>query len=104
MCYCDADVPGGRSPGGEYGKQQMKDTTMEIYSEMTDLALVRAQTRAAGTSTLAKSAAQPDCPGDEVFALALRDDSNQELDWLWAYMQVTREDQRRYCLERALAI
>jgi len=77
---------------------------MEIYSEMTELTLVRAQARVAGAGTLAKSAAQPDCPGDEVFAQALRDDSNQELDWLWAYVQVTREDQRRYCLKRALAI
>jgi hypothetical protein len=77
---------------------------MEIYSETTELALVLTQTRPAGRDKWVTSAAQPDCPGDEVFAQALRDDSNQELDWLWAYVQVTREDQRRYCLERALAI
>ena len=77
---------------------------MDIYSEMTELAIVGAQTRGAGRDKRVTSAVQPDCPGDEVFAQALRDDSNQELDWLWAYMQVTREDQRRYCLERALAI
>jgi hypothetical protein len=77
---------------------------MNIYSEMTELALVPAQTRGAGRDKRVTSAAQPDCPGDEVFAQALRDDSNQELDWLWAYVQVTREDQRCYCLERALAI
>jgi hypothetical protein len=71
---------------------------------MTELALVQAQTRTASGSTPAKSAAQPECPGDEVFAQALHDDSNQELDWLWVYVQVTREDQRRYCLERALVI
>jgi len=49
-------------------------------------------------------AAHADCPGDEVFIQALRDDSNQELDWLWTYVQVTGDVQRRYCLERALAI
>ena len=77
---------------------------MEIYSDMMELALVHAQTRTTSRSTLAKSAAEPDCPGDEAFAQALRDDSNQELDWLWVYVQVTRDEQRRYCLERALAI
>jgi hypothetical protein len=77
---------------------------MEIYSEMTELALTPAQDRSAGWSKRAKSTAQDDCPGNEVFAEALRDDSNQELDWLWVYVQVTREDQRRYCLERALVI
>jgi hypothetical protein len=77
---------------------------MDIYSEMTELVLVGAQTRGVGHDKRVTSAAQTDCPGDEVFAQALRDDSNQELDWLWTYMQVTREDQRRYCLERALDI
>jgi hypothetical protein len=77
---------------------------MDTYSEMTELALVGAQTRGVGHDKRVTSAAQTDCPGDEVFAQALRDDSNQALDWLWAYVHVTREDQRRYCLERALAI
>jgi len=77
---------------------------MEIYSDMTELALVHAQTRTAGENTHAKGAAQDDCLGDQVFAQALRDDSNQELDWLWVYVQVTRDEQRRYCLDRALAI
>jgi hypothetical protein len=81
-----------------------KDIPMAIYSEMTELALSPAQDRSAGWSKPAKSTAQDDCPVNEVFAEALRDDSNQELDWLWVYVQVTREDQRRYCLERALVI
>jgi hypothetical protein len=77
---------------------------MEIYNEMTELAFAHAQTRSAVRVERVESAQQADCPGDEVFAQALRDDSNQELDWLWAHVQVTREDQRRYCLERARAI
>ncbi|GAB4441203.1 MAG: hypothetical protein OHK0015_38200 [Chloroflexi bacterium OHK40] len=40
----------------------------------------------------------------ELFRLALRADSNLELDWLWLYMQLSDEPHRRYCLERALAI
>ena len=39
-----------------------------------------------------------------MFAQALRDESNRELDWLWVYIQLTDVQQRRYCLERALAI
>jgi hypothetical protein len=77
---------------------------MKIYNDMMELALAHAQDRSAAWGKRAKSTAQTDCPGDEVFAQALRDDSNQALDWLWAYVHVTREDQRRYCLERALAI
>jgi hypothetical protein len=42
-------------------------------------------------------------PG-ELFAQALRDDSNREMDWLWLYTQMPRVSERRYCLERALAI
>jgi hypothetical protein len=41
---------------------------------------------------------------DGLFAAALRDPSNLELDWIWLACQVTRETERRYCLERALYI
>jgi hypothetical protein len=34
----------------------------------------------------------------------VREDSNYELDWLWAAEQVTAADEIRYCLERALYI
>lgn len=40
----------------------------------------------------------------DLFNLALRAGSNLELDWLWLYMQLTDLAQRRYCLERVLAI
>jgi hypothetical protein len=40
----------------------------------------------------------------ELFGLALRNNSNQELDWLWLFMQCDDGDRRRYCLERALSI
>src|SRR5437868_2391081 len=40
----------------------------------------------------------------DLFAQALIDNSNHELDWLWAASQLTDVVQRRYCLERALAI
>ena len=39
-----------------------------------------------------------------LFAQALHDDSNLELDWLWLAAQVTRTVERRYCLQRALYI
>ncbi|MEO8392606.1 MAG: hypothetical protein ABI700_06405 [Chloroflexota bacterium] len=34
----------------------------------------------------------------------IRDDSNHELDWLWAAEQVTTAEEIRYCMERALYI
>jgi hypothetical protein len=39
-----------------------------------------------------------------LFAQALYEDSNLELDWLWLATQVTRDVERRYCLQRALHI
>lgn len=41
---------------------------------------------------------------ERIFAQALRDDSNLELDWLWAATQMDTPARRRACLERALAI
>lgn len=40
----------------------------------------------------------------ELFNLALRANSNLEMDWLWLSMQLIDASRRRYCLERALAI
>jgi hypothetical protein len=40
----------------------------------------------------------------DLFAQALHEDSNLELDWLWVAAQVTRDVERRYCLQRALTI
>jgi len=45
-----------------------------------------------------------DARADDIFAQALIDDSNHELDWLWAASQLSDVIQRCYCLERALAI
>ena len=39
-----------------------------------------------------------------LFATAVRDNSNLEMDWLWLATQVTHAAERRYCLERALYI
>jgi hypothetical protein len=39
-----------------------------------------------------------------VFAEALRTDSNLELEWLWFAAQIERDDERAYCLRRALYI
>lgn len=39
-----------------------------------------------------------------VLARALRDDSNREIEWLWTATEVATDDERRYCLERALYI
>jgi hypothetical protein len=40
----------------------------------------------------------------QLFAQALYEDSNMELDWLWYAANMTSNAQRRYCLQRALAI
>lgn len=40
----------------------------------------------------------------DLFVQALCDASNLEMDWLWLATQVTRDHERRYCLERALQI
>lgn len=32
---------------------------------------------------------------------AMAEGSNLELEWLWLFTRVTREEERRYCLERA---
>ena len=40
----------------------------------------------------------------DLFVQALRDDSNLEMDWLWLFTQVSSVAERRYCLDRALAI
>jgi hypothetical protein len=34
----------------------------------------------------------------------IREDSNYEMDWLWAAEQVSATEETRYCLERALYI
>ncbi|MBZ0292297.1 MAG: hypothetical protein K8L99_06985 [Anaerolineae bacterium] len=39
-----------------------------------------------------------------VFAEALRADSNYEMDWLWVAAKVSSQQERQYCLERALYI
>jgi hypothetical protein len=77
---------------------------MKIDNDTIDFATAHAETQRVGRRERANGAAQGGCLGDEVFAQALRDDSNRELDWLWAYIQLTDVYQRRYCLERALAI
>jgi len=42
--------------------------------------------------------------GDTLFAEAVRDGWNMEMDWLWLATKVTIDAHRRYCLERALKI
>lgn len=38
----------------------------------------------------------------ELFAAALRDSSNLEMDWLWLATRVASASEQRYCWERAL--
>jgi hypothetical protein len=45
----------------------------------------------------------PPRPSD-LFAQALRDNSNIAMDWLWLFSQVSSAAEQRYCLDRALAI
>ena len=77
---------------------------MEIDRNIAELAFARTEAYNTRPGKRDSRAAYTDCPEDEVFTQALRDDSNQELDWLWTYIQVTGDVQRRYCLEQALAI
>src|SRR5215216_4325585 len=81
----------------------IKDAGMDLVSKrITDLpTYIEAPEEAASQPQNATLAA---CASDQVFAQALRDNSNRELDWLWVYVQVKTNEQRRYCLERALAI
>jgi hypothetical protein len=39
-----------------------------------------------------------------LFAQALQENSNLELDWLWYAANMSRDIERRYCLQRALEI
>jgi hypothetical protein len=41
---------------------------------------------------------------NDLFAQALRDDSNLEMEWLWLATKVLTDGQRAYCLRRALGI
>lgn len=43
-------------------------------------------------------------PVSELFASAVEEGSNLEMDWLWLATKMTTENERRYCLLRALAI
>ena len=45
-----------------------------------------------------------DPTANDLFAQALRDNSNLEMDWLWLATKVLTEGQRAYCLRRALRI
>jgi hypothetical protein len=40
----------------------------------------------------------------QLFAQALHENSNLELDWLWYAANMTSDVERRYCLDRALTI
>jgi hypothetical protein len=45
-----------------------------------------------------------DLIANDLFAQALRDNSNLELDWLWLATKVLTDGQRAYCLRRAQRI
>ena len=59
-----------------------------------------------------RAATEPDAISDQeaaayaarLFAQALHENSNLELDWLWYASNMTRDTERRYCLKRALEI
>jgi hypothetical protein len=74
---------------------------MMFFSILLDLAPTAGTMRAADSDTRRPPAGN--CATD-LFAETLIDDSNHELDWLWAASQLTDIFQRRYCLERALMI
>lgn len=41
---------------------------------------------------------------DALFFQAIAESVNLEMEWLWLFTRVAREEERRYCLERALYI
>lgn len=43
-------------------------------------------------------------PAPTLFAQAMRDNSNLEMDWLWLATQVTQAHEQQYCFARALYI
>jgi hypothetical protein len=40
----------------------------------------------------------------QLFAQAVREESNLAMDWLWCAAQMTNPGARRYCIERALTL
>ena len=40
----------------------------------------------------------------DLFARAVKADSNREMDWLWLAQQLTSASERQFCLEKALYI
>ena len=67
---------------------------------LSALGTQRAGVMPARAAAGARAALRP----SDLFVQALRDDSNLEMDWLWLYTQVSSTAERRYCLDRALAI
>jgi len=63
-----------------------------------------AEQRAAVAPPLARGDVRAIARPSDLFAQGVRENSNLEMDWLWLYTQVISPAERRYCLERALAI
>ena len=63
-----------------------------------------AEQRTAVVPPLARGDARAMFRPSDLFAQGVREDSNLELDWLWLFTRVASISERRYCLERALAI
>ena len=74
---------------------------IDISGTLVDPAPIAETMASTGTDTRVTPANES---AADVFAQTLIDDSNHELDWLWAASQLTDVVQRRYCLEQALAI
>lgn len=63
----------------------------------------RSQSRSRAVSG-AKPDRRDDMRAEQLFAQAVQENSNLELDWLWCAANMSRVDQQRYCLRRALEI
>lgn len=63
------------------------------------LACLEAELRPAGAGE-----DEPDADCAALFAEAVRDNSNLELDWLWLATQVRDDERRRFCYAKALHI
>jgi len=60
--------------------------------------------RLGAVSTQSRIDAQVPLRPSDLFAQALREDSQIAMDWLWLFSQVSSVAEQRYCLDRALAI
>lgn len=87
--------------------QRRQKTEMDLPQRPASLNLVTAWLMALRKRRAAANVTQPafSVSNPSTFLRErLREDSNREMDWLWAASQLSAPEEIRYCLERALYI